>query len=56
MRIKRTLQPYVDANKIKFGFGNIALERDLEYSLQNVELVKNWIVIIFKVIRKMKKR
>lgn len=40
MRIKRTLQPYVDANKIKFGFGNIALERDLEYSLQNVELVK----------------
>lgn len=40
MRIKRTLQPYVLNDKIKFGFGNISLERDIESTSNNIELIK----------------
>ena len=40
MRVKRTLQPYVLNDKIKFGFGNTSLERDIEYNEININLIK----------------
>ena len=40
MRIKRTLQPYVLNDKINFGFGNTSLERDIESTSNNIELIK----------------
>ena len=39
MRIKRTLQPYIHNEKIKFGFGN----RKLERSIENNSLARNLI-------------
>ena len=40
MRVKRTLQPYVLNDKIKFGFGNVSLERDIDCNEMNINLIK----------------
>lgn len=40
MRIKKTLQPFVDGELIKFGFGNSSLERSLPFSANMVSLIR----------------
>lgn len=40
MRIKRTLQPYIDEDKIIFGFGNPSLIRSLENSDKYLNMIK----------------
>lgn len=40
MKIKRTLQPYVEDEKIVFGFGNATLVRTVPYTEDNAYLVK----------------
>lgn len=40
MRIKRTLQPYIFKDKIKFGFGNVSLVREIDFNEENINLIK----------------
>ncbi|WP_297815088.1 ThiF family adenylyltransferase [uncultured Lactobacillus sp.] len=40
LRIKRTLQPLVDGDKILFGIGNVGLRRTIPNNPENIELLK----------------
>lgn len=40
MRIKRTLQPFVDGSQIRFGFGNSSIERSLPLSDDLLKIIK----------------
>lgn len=40
LRIKRTLQPLIDRNKILFGIGNLGLRRTIPNNPENIELLK----------------
>lgn len=40
MKIKRTLQPFIEDDNILFGFGNESLVRRIPYTLENEKLIK----------------